>query len=93
MQVTLEQIILKPGQQLLLQDVSWQQFEQLLMAWGENRAARFSYSHHLLEIRVPLPEHQKNKEIISELVRILLDALEMDFEPLGSTTLKNEKMT
>lgn len=92
MQLALEQIIVPPGHQVLLKDISWQQFETLLDELGESRAARLSYSNGLLEIMVPLPEHEKDKEIIGELVRILLDELQLDFEPLGSTTFKNEQM-
>ncbi|MDJ0531855.1 MAG: Uma2 family endonuclease [Xenococcaceae cyanobacterium MO_207.B15] len=93
MQVALEKIIVKPGQQLLLQDISWQEFEEILEELGEQRSSRISYSNGVLEIMVPLPEHEKDKEIIGEMVRILLDELEIDFEPLGSTTFKNEQMT
>lgn len=92
MQLTLEQIIVQPGQQLLLKNISWQQFETILEELGEGRAARLSYSNGLLEIMVPLPEHEKAKEIIGELVRILLDELQINFEPLGSTTFENEQM-
>lgn len=92
MQLTLEQIIVQPGQQLLLKNISWQQFETILEELGESRAARLSYSNGLLEIMVPLPEHEKAKEIIGELVRILLDELQINFEPLGSTTFENEQM-
>lgn len=92
MQLTLEQIIVQPGQQLLLKNISWQQFEKILEELGEGRAARLSYSNGLLEIMVPLPEHEKAKEIIGELVRILLDELQISFEPLGSTTFENEQM-
>ncbi|WP_298919686.1 Uma2 family endonuclease [uncultured Nostoc sp.] len=88
----LQQIIVKPGQQMLLQDISWQQLENILEEMGEKRAARISYSHGWLEIMVPLPEHEKDKEYIGELVRVLLDKLQIDFEPFGSTTLKNERM-
>ncbi len=93
MQLTLEQIIVQPGQQLLLKNISWQQFETILEELGESRAARLSYSNGWLEIMVPLPEHEKDKEIIGELARILLDELGIDFEPLGSTTFKSERMT
>jgi Uma2 family endonuclease len=92
MLLELQQIIVKPGQQMLLQDVSWQQLENILEEMGESRAARISYSHGWLEIMVPLPEHEKDKEIFGELVRVLLDQLQIDFEPFGSTTLKNERM-
>lgn len=92
MLLKLQQIIVKPGQQMLLQDISWQQLENILEEMGERRAARISYSHGWLEIMVPLPEHEKDKEYIGELVRVLLDKLQIDFEPFGSTTLKNERM-
>jgi Uma2 family endonuclease len=92
MLLKLQQIIVKPGQQMLLQDISWQQLEKILEEMGEKRAARISSSHGWLEIMVPLPEHEKDKEYIGELVRILLDKIQIDFEPFGSTTLKNERM-
>ncbi|MEB3885396.1 Uma2 family endonuclease [Lyngbya sp. CCY1209] len=92
MPVTLEQIILNPGQNIRFKNVSWRQFELLLEELGENRASRISYGDGWLEIMVPLPEHEKNKEIIGELVRIILYDLNIDFEPMGSTTLKNERM-
>lgn len=92
MLLELQQIIVNPGQQMLLKDISWQQLEKILEEMGERRAARISYSDGWLEIMVPLPEHEKDKELIGELVRILLDKLEIDFEPFGSTTLKNERM-
>ncbi len=92
MQVALKQIIVQPGQQLLLNDISWQQFETILDELGESRAARLSYSNGWLEIMVPLPEHEKDKEILGDLVKILLENLEIDFETLGSTTFKNDRM-
>ncbi|MEH1792950.1 Uma2 family endonuclease [Nostoc sp.] len=92
MLLKLQQIIVKPGQQMLLQDISWQQLENILDEMGERRAARISYSNGWLEIMVPLPEHEKDKELIGDLVKVLLEILQIDFEPFGSTTLKNERM-
>ena len=92
MLLELQQIIVKPGQEMLLQDISWQQLENILAEMGEKRAARISYSDGWLEIMVPLPEHEKDKEYIGDLVKTLLDKLVIDFEPFGSTTLKNEQM-
>lgn len=91
MLLKLQQIIVKPGQQMLLKDIIWQQLENILAEMGEKRAARISYSHGWLEIMVPLPEHEKDKELIGDLVKILLDKFQINFEPFGSTTLKNER--
>jgi Uma2 family endonuclease len=41
---------------------------------------------------MPLPEHEVNKEIIGDMVKILLDELEMDRECFGSTTFKRNDM-
>ena len=92
MQVALEKIVVKPGQQLLLQDISWSDFESILEDLGEHRSSRISYSNGVMEIMVPLLEHEKHKEIIGDLVKILLEKLEIDFEGLGSTTFKNVPM-
>ncbi len=93
MQLTLEQILVQPGQQLLIKDISWQQFETILDELGESRASRVSYSNGLLEIMVPLPEHEKAKSLISDMVKILLEELQLDNECFGSTTFRNEQMS
>jgi Uma2 family endonuclease len=92
MLLELQQIIVNPGQQMLLKDISWQKLENILEEMGERRTARISYSDGWLEIMVPLPEHEKDKELLGDLVKILLEILQIDFEPFGSTTLKNERM-
>ena len=92
MLLELKQIIIQPGNQLLLKDITWQMFETLLTELGESRASRLSYSKGTLEIMVPLPEHEVGKENIGDLVKILLEELDIEFLPLGSTTFKNEKM-
>ncbi|BAZ03844.1 Uma2 family endonuclease [Calothrix sp. NIES-3974] len=93
MLLELRQLRIQPGQQLLLEDVSWEQFENILAELGEHRAARISYSNGFLEIMVPLPEHEKAKEIIGDMVKILLQELSINYDALGSTTLKNEAMS
>jgi Uma2 family endonuclease len=93
MLLELRQLSIQPGQQLLVEDVNWQQFESILAELGERRASRISYSNRRLEIMIPLPEHEKAKEIIGDMVKILLEARQIAFESLGSTTLKNENMS
>jgi len=92
MQVKLKQIIVPPGQQLLMTDVSWQMYEQLLEEYSEQRGTRINYSQGVLEIMVPLPEHEDDKIIISNLVEILLEELDIEFRNLASTTFKSEIM-
>jgi Uma2 family endonuclease len=88
----LRQIDVQPGQYLTLRDISWAEFEAILDELGEHRAARVAYFQEVLEIRMPLPEHEVNKELIGDMVKLLLDELELDWEPYGSTTFKRREM-
>lgn len=92
MQIKLEQIIIPPGERLLLKDVSWQEFESILEHLGEHRGTKLSYSHGTLEIMTPLLEHEKAKSIIGNIVEFLLEELQIDYEPSASTTFKNFNM-
>ncbi|NJK68865.1 MAG: Uma2 family endonuclease [Microcoleus sp. CSU_2_2] len=88
----LRQINVPPGHRVLFHDVNWQEFEEILAELGEQRASRIAYSQGTLEIRMPLPEHEFNKEIIGDMVKILLEELEIDRECFGSTTFKRKSM-
>jgi Uma2 family endonuclease len=92
MLLSVKRIEVPPGQRVLLRDVTWQEFETILDELGEHRAARIAYDKGVLEIMAPLPEHEDNKEIISDLVKALLEELDIEFRSLGSTTFKKESM-
>lgn len=86
----LRQIRVTPGQRIILEDVSWQVFEAILNELGEHRRSRVAYSQGTLEIMAPLPEHERSKVIIGDLVKALLDELDLNWESLGSTTFKRK---
>ncbi|MEH1873519.1 Uma2 family endonuclease [Nostoc sp.] len=92
MLLELKRIHVPPGQRVLLQDVTWQELETILEDLGEHRAARIAYDRGILEIMAPLPEHEYDKEIIGDLVKALLEELDIEFRCLGSTTFKNQVM-
>ena len=80
------------GEQLLMRDITWQTYEQLLDEFPLERSSRINYSQGILEIMVPLPEHEVNKVMISDLLKILLEEFELEFWSLGSTTFQSKKM-
>lgn len=92
MQVALKQLVVPPGQQLLLKDVSWQMYENILEELGEKRSARINYFQGILEIMTPLPEHEDDKVIIGDLLKALLEEIDIEFRSLASTTFKNKLM-
>ncbi len=89
----LRQLDVLPGQTLRIQDVSWDEFERILAELGEQRASRIAYNQSVLEIRMPTPEHEVDKELIGDFVKILLDELELDCECFGSTTFQRQEMS
>ncbi|MFO1433856.1 MAG: Uma2 family endonuclease [Candidatus Competibacteraceae bacterium] len=92
MRLNLNQILFQPGQTLLLKDIDWSTLESLLEELGDKRAARISYSGELLEIMTPLAIHESDKELIGDLVKIILEEMDLEFWALGSTTFKNAHM-
>ncbi|HSX82497.1 MAG TPA: hypothetical protein VLQ80_28545 [Candidatus Saccharimonadia bacterium] len=88
----LRQLHVPPGERLLIEDVTWADFEAIVEELGEHRGTRVAYSQGVLEIASPLPAHEKAKVIISDLVKILLDELDMPWESLGSTTFRRAEM-
>jgi len=89
--VALEHIEILPGQRLCLHYIDWDKFEEILEALGDRRTSRIAYYQHTLEIRMPLPEHERIKCLLSYLLVELLDYLGMEWESLGSTTYKKRK--
>lgn len=75
---------------ILLHNISWQQFENLLVDLGDHRSARIAYDQGTLEIITPLPEHEYFKETISIAVQDIAEELNLDYESYGSTTWRRE---
>jgi Uma2 family endonuclease len=92
MLLELKRIHVPPGQRVLLENVTWTELEAILEELGEHRAAKIAYDQGILEIMTPLPEHEFDKEIISDLIKALLEELDIEFLSLGSTTFKNQFM-
>ncbi|MEA5621298.1 Uma2 family endonuclease [Cronbergia sp. UHCC 0137] len=92
MLLELKRIHVPPGQRVLLENVDWKELETIIEELGEHRAARIAYDRGILEIMNPLPEHEFDKEIISDLVKALLEELNIEFRCFGSTTFKNQFM-
>jgi len=84
----ISQIETLEGQSTVLHDINWQQFESILQDLGDKRRSRITYLSGLLEIAMPLPEHEKLKVLIGDFVKALLETMEIDFEGFGSTTFK-----
>jgi Uma2 family endonuclease len=78
-------------QRVILSNISWQTFEQLLKELGDNRASRLAYDEGILEIMTPLGRHENNNRFIDDLIRAIADELDLNLKKFGSLTLKRSK--
>jgi Uma2 family endonuclease len=82
---------LPAGGTLILPDVSWEDYEQLLTELGEGYGVRVNYDQGRLEIMSPSAKHEKYKELIAYLARAIADETGRDLESFGSTTFKQQR--
>ncbi len=80
---------LPSGAMLSLADISWQEYEKLLVDLDEKPHLRLTYDHGELEIMTLSPEHEGYSGLFTHLIQILTEATDTDFIALGSTTLRD----
>jgi Uma2 family endonuclease len=78
---------------VILQGVSWATFKALMADIGDNRACRIAYDQGILEIRMPLAEHEEPKRLIESFVECLADELEIEIRSLGALFLEREDLS
>lgn len=79
--------ILLAEKRIALYGISWQSYEKILEALGENRAARLNYYKGTLEIVTPLEEHESASDRLGILIHILTEELNLNIKSMASTTL------
>ncbi|MEM9090764.1 MAG: Uma2 family endonuclease [Cyanobacteria bacterium P01_F01_bin.53] len=84
----ISQLDIAPGQAARLRTVTWQQYKKILKDLGTRRTARIAYYDGRLEIMVPSTRNEDDKEIISDLMKVLMEERHIDFRALGSTTFE-----
>ncbi|MDB9524942.1 Uma2 family endonuclease [Oscillatoria sp. CS-180] len=74
---------------ILLSGVSWETYERLLAETGEGRNQQFAYRDGLLEIVVPLEDHEEPTRLFEHFLAAFVDELALEVRSLGSLTMKN----
>ena len=83
---------LPDGAMLRLEDISWNEYEQLLDQLAEWRGMRVSYDRGRVEIMSPSFQHEKFIAFISGVGRILAEEMDLTVEAAGATTYKQESL-
>jgi Uma2 family endonuclease len=81
---------LPTGGTLVFDDVSWDDYEQLLNEIDDRPGLRVAYNEGKLEVMSPRPEHEEYKRIIERIIDTLSDELDINVEPRGSATWKRK---
>jgi Uma2 family endonuclease len=83
----------QPASTIVMRGVSWQTYKTLMSEVGDDRAWRIAYDRGVLEIRMPLEEHEEPKGLLESFVEAIADELEIEVRKLGALTLDREDLT
>jgi Uma2 family endonuclease len=75
-------------QRLVLPNVNWQQYENLLAVFGDRSGLRLIYLEGTLEIFMPSAEHERIKKIVARLIERYAEELDIPLHGCGSTTFR-----
>jgi Uma2 family endonuclease len=77
---------------ITLAGIKWQTFKAIMSDVGDGRAWRIAYAEGVLEIRMPLTEHEEHKGMIESFVEAFADELDIEIRKLGALTLEREDL-
>ncbi len=83
---------LRDDERLILHDITWEEYQELLDELGEHRRVLVSYSEGVLEIMPLSFRHERPKEFILRLISALTEELDIEMIAAGSTTLHLESI-
>lgn len=72
---------------VVFRDITWRGYQQLREILGERRAAKMTFDRGILEITMPLEEHEFSGRLIERMIIILVVELGLKIKTMGSTTL------
>ena len=81
-----------PDPSVVLENVSWQTYENLLADLVDSSARRLTYDRGVLEIMSPSAEHERLNRTLALLVEIIAEELSIETENLGSATFRREDL-
>jgi Uma2 family endonuclease len=74
-------------QRVVLRGLSWEAYLQMLAALPQSRGSRLTYDDGILEITVPLEDHEFSGRLIERFILTLVELMGMKLKTMGSTTM------
>ena len=85
-------VLSPPEQRIILRNVSWETYERLLAENADSSNPRFTYDRGVLEIMSPSAEHEELSHVLTLLVNVVAEELDIDIRGFGSTTFRREDL-
>ena len=79
-------------QRIVLDNITWETYESLLLAHRDRSVPRFTYDKGQLEIVSPSAEHEQLKETVTLLVNVIAEEMRINVQGFGSTTFRCEDL-
>jgi hypothetical protein len=79
-------------QTVILRNISWPLYRQLLARKGDSGNPRFAYNRGTLEITMPSFEHEQINQALARLGEAIAEELELDYVNAGSTTFGRQEL-
>jgi len=77
---------------VVLRGLTWLAYQQILGALPQSRTARLIFNCGVLEITMPLEEHENASELLGLFIRVLVGEMGLKLKSLRSTTLDREDL-
>jgi Uma2 family endonuclease len=85
--------VIRPAEErIVLHDVSWRTYQQLLANYRDSSVPRFTYDRGVLEIMSPSEPHEELNRIVALMIEVIAEELDIDVKDLGSTTFDREDL-
>lgn len=77
---------------VVFRGLTWLAYQQILGALPQSRTARLIFNCGVLEITMPLEEHENASELLGLFIRVLVGEMGLKLKSLRSTTLDREDL-
>ncbi len=77
---------------IVLKGIHWDTFQALVRDLESQPSKRLTYDNGVLEIRMPLPPHERYKKWLGRLVELVTEELEIEIGSLGSCTWSRQDL-
>jgi Uma2 family endonuclease len=89
--ISIGDIDLSEGGMLVLHDVTWERYVAIVTALETRHKYRTAYLDGVLEIMAPMPAHERPHRIMADIVKVLSDFEDRDWEDFGATTFRKKE--